>query len=197
MKANPKYEFSFTACSLHTQEMVGFLMSEKGLCLPIEGGKSASIKRKNQEFRKRLWTLTDNQTIALLEGNTVIQRQISYLSVCKLYGFFRDFVLEVLKEKMILMDLQVTEGEYLSFYRRKMIDHPEMEFLSETTEKKIKQVVFRILAEAGIINSVKEKVIQYQLLEPNLINLIKDDHPKWFEVFLLNDFEISTYSNRK
>ncbi|TDQ15185.1 putative inner membrane protein DUF1819 [Algoriphagus boseongensis] len=192
--SNNTYEFSFTACSLHIQEMIQFLKVEQGLIPVLEGGKSASIKRKNQEFRKRLETLNPDQTKALLEGDLITQRQLAYLSVCKIYGFFREFVLEVLREKMILMDYQVTEGEYLSFFRRKMMDHPELEELSETTEKKVKQVVFRILAEAGIINSAKEKVLQYQILEPKMIQLIKQDHPMWFEVFLLNDFEISNYA---
>jgi hypothetical protein len=61
-------------------------------------------------------------------------------------------------------------------------------------QKKVKQVIFRILAEAGIINSASEKVIQYQLLEPKVVNLLKEDNSKWFEVFLLNDFEISNHT---
>ncbi len=189
-----KYEFSVTACSLHIQEMIEFLKVEKGILPTPQGGKYASIKRKNNEFRKRLQTLTESQTVALLEGDLVTQRQLAYLSVCKSYAFFREFVLEVLREKMILMDYQLTEGEYLSFYRRKLMDHPELEDLSENTEKKVKQVIFRILAEAGIINSASEKVIQYQLLEPKVVNLLKEDNSKWFEVFLLNDFEISNHT---
>lgn len=188
------YEFSFTACSLHIQEMIEFLKVEKGILPAPQGGKSTSIKRKNYEFKKRLQTLTESQTVALLEGDLVTQRQLAYLSVCKRYAFFREFVLEVLREKVILMDYQLTEGEYLSFYRRKLMDHPELENLSESTEKKVKQVIFRILAEAGIINSASEKVIQYQLLEPKVVNLLKEDNSKWFEVFLLNDFEISNHT---
>ncbi len=188
------YEFSFTACSLHIQEMIEFLKVEKGILPAPQGGKSTSIKRKNLEFKKRLQTLTESQTVALLEGDLVTQRQLAYLSVCKRYAFFREFVLEVLREKVILMDYQFTEGEYLSFYRRKLMDHPELEDLSENTEKKVKQVIFRILAEAGIINSASEKVIQYQLLEPKVVNLLKEDNSKWFEVFLLNDFEISNHT---
>lgn len=187
------YEFSFTACSLHIQEMIEFLKVEKGILPAPQGGKSTSIKRKNLEFRKRLQTLTESQTVALLEGDLVTQRQLAYLSVCKRYAFFKEFVLEVLREKMILMDYQLTDGEYLSFYRRKLMDHPELEGLSESTEKKVKQVIFRILAEVGIINSVNEKVIQYQLLEPKMIHLLKEDNFKWFEVFLFNDFEIRNH----
>jgi hypothetical protein len=150
--------------------MIDFLKIERGIINPPEGGKFASIRRKNQEFRKRLQTLTQSQTVALLEGDLVTQRQLAYLSVCKSYAFFREFVLEVLREKMILMDYQLTEGEYLSFYRRKLMDHPELEGLSESTEKKVKQVIFRILAEAGIINSASEKVIQSKVAEHDMTN---------------------------
>jgi hypothetical protein len=195
MREAIKYDLGFSGCSLKSAEMVHFLKISRGILPEDVGGKFSSVRRKSQEFRKRLKTLTPPQTVALIEGDSILQRQLAYLSVCKVYDFIREFVLEVLREKMILMDYQVTEGEYLSFFRRKMMDHPELEELSETTEKKIKQVVFRMLAEAGIINSAKEKVLQYQILEPELIQLIKNDHPKWFEVFLLNDLEISTYSN--
>jgi hypothetical protein len=188
-----KYEFSFTACSLHIQEMADFLKIERGIIQPTEGGKSASIKRKNIEFRKRLQTLTETQIVSFIDGDLVTQRQLAYLSVCKRYALIREFVLEVLLEKMTLLDYQVTEGEYISFFRRKMTDHPELEELSDTTEKKVKQVIFRILAEAGIINSIQEKVLQYQLVEPRMIQIIKEDHPKWFEVFLFNDQQITNY----
>lgn len=191
-----KYELSFTACSLHVNEMIQFLKVSKGMVSAEEGGKTSSIKRKNQEFRKRLDNLSQAQIDGLLEGDSILKRQIAYLSVCKLYDLIREFVVEVLREKMILMDYQLTEGEYLSFFRRKMIDHPELEELSDTTEKKVKQVVFRILAEAGVIDSVKNKVLQYQILEPQLIRLIKGDNPKWFEIFLLSDFEIANYSHQ-
>lgn len=187
------YEFSFTACSLHVNEMVQFLRISLGLEEPGAGGKESSIKRKNVEFQKRLNTLTPEQKDALLNGDAMLQRQIAYLSACKLYRFLRDFVVEVMREKMLLMDLELTDGEYLSFYRRKMIHHEEMEHLSPTTEKKVKQVIFRILAEAGIINSVEKKVLQYQILEPQLIRLIENDNPKWLEMFLLNDYQISNY----
>lgn len=195
MKIGKKYDLGFSGCPLNTLEFTQFVQAELRLIEPRLDGKSTYRKRKNSEFRKRLQTLSPAQIVALIEGDLITQRQIAYLSVCKLYDFFREFVLEVLREKMNLMDYHLTEGEYLSFFRRKMMDHPELEGLSETTEKKVKQVVFRILAEAGIINSAKEKVLQYQILEPKMINLIKEDNLNWFEVFLLNDFEINNYAH--
>ena len=191
-----KYEFSFTACSLHVHEMIQFLRVQSGLEDADTGGKKSSITRKNQEFRKRLDTLTPEQQDALLHGDAILQRQIAYLSACKLYDFLREFIIEVVREKMLLMDRELSDGEYLSFYRRKMIDHEELEHLSPSTEKKVKQVIFRILTEAGIINSVSEKILQYQILEPQLIRLIEQDNPKWLELFLLNDYQISSYTSK-
>ncbi|WP_176454313.1 BrxA family protein [Siphonobacter sp. BAB-5385] len=191
-----KYEFSFTACSLHVNEMIQFLKGQLGLEEVSDGGKKSSIKRKNQEFKKRLDTLTPAQTDALLNGDSILRRQLAYLSACKLYDFLREFVIEVVREKMLTMDLYLTEGEYLSFYRRKMIDHEELEHLSPSTEDKVKQVIFRMLAEGGIINSVNEKVIQYQLLDVQLIQLLENDNPKWLEVFLFNDFQIMNYTKK-
>lgn len=195
MKSVKKFDLGFSGCSLNAIEFTQFAKVEQGLREPHVGGKTTYKKRKNSEFNKRLRGLSSAQVVALMEGDVILQRQLAFLSVCKVYDFIREFVLEVLREKMILMDYQLTEGEYLSFFRRKMMDHPELEKLSDTTEKKVKQVVFRILAEAGIINSAKEKVLQYQILEPQLIRLIKEDHPKWFEIFLLNDFQISNNTN--
>lgn len=191
MTISKKYYLGFSGCPLNTIGFTQFILEKKGLSERNLDGKSTYRKRKNAEFKKRLQTLTPTQIAALIEGDIITQRQLAYLAACKVYEFFREFVLEVLREKMILRDYQLTDGEYLSFFRRKMMDHPELEELSETTEKKVKQVVFRMLAEAGIINSAKEKVLQYQILEPNMIHLIKEDHPKWLEVFLLTDFEIS------
>jgi hypothetical protein len=190
-----KYDLAFSGCSLKYLEMVTLIEVAKGIKEPSIGGKSAYIKRKNSELRKRINKLSLSQIDALLVGDSILQRQLAYVSVCKAYDFIYEFIIEVLREKMIFTDHQLTEGEYLSFFRRKMIDHPELERLSNLTEKKVKQLVFRILAEAGIIDSTKTKVLQYQILEPQLIRLIREDSPKWFEVFLLNDFEIGTYSN--
>jgi hypothetical protein len=50
----------------------------------------------------------------------------------------RDFVVEAIREKILVFDYQITEGDYISFYRRKLDLHPEMDTITELTEKKIK-----------------------------------------------------------
>ena len=99
-------------------------------------------------------------------------------------------MVEVLREKLLVFDYQITEGDYISFYRRKSELHPEIEKLTEITQNKIKQVTFKILEQAGIIDNVKNKMIQPQLLDSNVINTIASDNKQWLKVFFMSDMDI-------
>jgi hypothetical protein len=156
----------------------------------LGGGKSSTGKRMLTEFNKRLSFLTPSQIVVILESDLVTQKQLAFLSVCKAYGFIRDFVIEVLREKYLVYDYQITEGDYISFYRRKSDLHDEMESLTELTEKKIKQVTFKILEQAGLIDSVKSRFIQPQIIDVKLMSAIIQDNPNWLKVLLVSDMDI-------
>jgi hypothetical protein len=49
---------------------------------------------------------------------------------------------------------------------------PGVEAWSENTRKKLKQVVFRILAESGYISDTKNRVLQSVSIEPELIQYL-------------------------
>lgn len=158
--------------------------------LQIGNGKEATGKRILRELQKRIAQLTTNQAAILASGEYTNQIHIAFLAICKTYGFIRDFVVEVLREKLLVFDYQISEGEYITFFRKKAELHMAMESLTEVTQKKVRQVVFTILEQAGIIDSVKNKIIQPQILDPLVIRAIAEDDPQWLKVFLLNDMEI-------
>ena len=58
-----------------------------------------------------------------------------------------------------------------------------MDTLSESTQKKIKQVLFKILEQADIINSIRSKQIQFQILDDKLITAIINDNKEWLKIF--------------
>ena len=62
------------------------------------------------------------------------------------------------------MDYNLTETDYISFIRRKEINHDELANLTDQTQAKVKQVIFKILEQAGIIDNVEDKEIQLQIL---------------------------------
>ena len=144
------------------------------------------------EFEKRISNLTPKQTDILVNGDFLSQKQIAFLSICKTYLFIRDFVVEVLREKILVFDYQITEGDYISFYRRKLDLHPEMDTLTDITQKKIKQVTFKILEQAGIIDRIKSKVIQPQIIDRKVTDAIVSDNPNWLKILFISDMDITT-----
>ena len=91
------------------------------------------------------------------------------------------FFLEI---KFLIMDFNLTDTDYLSFIRRKEVEHDELTELTDLTQGKIKQVIFKILEQGGIIESIKSKEIQLQILEGKTKRVIVDDNPEWLKIFL-------------
>lgn len=192
-----KYSFSFTTSSLRLNEMilVAIAIAEKrdiDYINELGGGNSKTGRKMLSEFEKRISNLTSRQVDILANGDFLSQKQIAFLSICKTYLFIRDFVVEVLREKILVFDYQITEGDYISFYRRKLDLHPEMDTLTDITQKKIKQVTFKILEQAGIIDSIKSKVIQPQIIDRKVSDAIVSDNPNWLKVLFISDMDITT-----
>ena len=148
-------------------------------------GKGVTGKNKLWEYNKRISSLTPDQLQVLAYGNINSQRQMAFLSICKTYGFIRDFVIEVLREKLLVFDYQIQESDYLSFFRKKAELHPKMESFTENSQKKIRQITFKILQQAEIIDSTRNKKILMQFIDTNIKKVIQDDNPVWMKVFLI------------
>ena len=172
-------------------------MGERGIPLlfsvsnKVKASAWELTEREFSELKLRIESLTDNQLDILAYGDLVSKKQIALLSICKSYAFIRDFMVEVLRNRVLVFDFQLTEGAYFTFFRRKSEEHPELEEVTETTTKKIRQVTFKILEQAGMIDSVRSKKIIPQILDAKVINAIVEDDPEWLKIFLLSDIEIS------
>ena len=201
MTSELKYILSFTAASLRLNEMVKVVKAAQednisDLSLVKENGivfnsvKKRTSDREFREIRKRLEKLTDEQKDILINGDLISQKQIAFLAVCKHYAFIRDFTIEVIRDKVLVFDYQIHESDYNGFINGREDIHPELETFSESTLKKAKQVMFRILEQAGIINNTVEKIIQPQILQAKVIKSILVDDPQWLKVFFMPDNDI-------
>ena len=195
MMSSNRYEFSFTGANLRLQDSVLIARSvlgeyELNITEDLGRGNSSTGKSIYAKLIKRIDALTPNQLELLVDGGLISQQQIAFLAVCKCHGFIRDFTLEVLREKHLVFDYEILESDYRSFYNRKIDNHPELEFLHDYTKKKIKQVTFRILQQAGMIDNVKSRQIQPQLLDTAIVKILVTDNPKWLKVFLMSDMDI-------
>lgn len=201
MKVNQnRYKFSFTSSSLKVKELVLLADAEingweVNITEILGGGKSATAIRHFRELNKRLGNLTDKQKKLLVEGDFNTQKQISFLAVCKTYHYVRDFVVEVLREKILVFDFHITDGNYVSFFRRKSDEHDEINGLTDKTQDKIKQVIFRMLEQADFIDSVKNKILQPQFISSQASKVVYEDDPNLLKIFFKSDLEIKNMKN--
>ena len=196
-----KYILSFTALSLRLNEMVkvaktAFENDISDLKEVRESGvvfNSVKTKTSNTEFleiRKRLEKLTPDQMHILIYGDLISQKQIAFLAVCKYYDFIRDFAIEVIRDKSLVYDYHINESDYKSFINNRVHVHLELEEFSESTLKKAKQVLFRILEQAGIIDNSVDKTIQPQIVQSDVIGAVAEDDPVWLKIFMMSDKDI-------
>ena len=197
MPTKPKYRFSFTGASAMVPEFI------KVAQLVIEGAqvdelddktmgreKFETNRRQFRELKHRIKTLTLQQIEILATGNIEEQKQITHLALCKTYGIYRDFVVEVIAEKVQVFDYSLTELDYNSFISRKSVDHPELEDSAQTTQDKVKQVIFRMLEQVGLLNSVSEAVIQTPMLHSGVEQAVIAEDPKLLRYFLYDQNRI-------
>ena len=201
MSNSSKYILSFTAAALRLNEMVKVAkaahengtvdmrdVKESGIV--FNSVKSRTSDREFREIKKRLEKLTPHQIKLLIHGDLISQKQIAFLAVCKRYTFIRDFVVDVIRDKVLVFDYKLNVSDFKSFINSKVQLHPELDRFSDSTLKKAEQVMFHILEQAGIINNAVERIIQLQILQTEVINSVVKDDPMWMKVFLMPDRDI-------
>lgn len=196
LKPASKYIFSFTGNSLRLKEMVLITTYQRSgdeldIVHQIGGGKKKSATTIFNECNNRLSYLTDDQKTLLIEGDLASKRQMAFLAMCKFHAFIRDFTVEVVREKYLLFDYTLSQGDYFSFFRSKMELHPNMERLTNRSQESVRQITFKVLEEAGIIDNIRSLQIQLQVLNSDVIRVITEDEPDLLKLYLLSDHEIS------
>jgi len=193
MEPSEKYLLSFTAASLSISESIKIaevylgcknwnetkkLVEERNL---LQSRTSSRSVRTYQELAKRLQLLTDEQLAFLTDGNVQEQKYLLWFTSCKRYKFIKEFAIEVIHEKFISMDQLITDLDYDAFFNRKADWHEELDEITGSTKDKLKQVVFRMLVEAGITND--EKMILPAMLSERFKALIRSESNDFLLIF--------------
>lgn len=196
-----KYDFSFTACTLRLTNFVRLFehlgIHEEKVELGhidqeeiLTKGNKGSSKREMQELLKRYNSLTIQQKELFQDGSLDERKQLLFLGVCKSNAFFRDFVNEVIREKIIVFNHQLDESDFNTFLNRKSELHEELDDFADSTLKKAKQHLWKILEEAGLLDSISTKQIIPQWLSKKMIEAILEDDPNYLKLFLFSDADI-------
>lgn len=195
MGANQKYILSFTAASLSISESIKIaevylgckdwaqtkeIVKENNL---LQSRTQSSAIRVYRELAQRLQSLSDEQLELLIDGSYQEQKYILWFAICSRYRFINEFATEVIHEKYLSMNYELNELDYAAFFNRKADWHAELDAITDSTREKLKEVVFRMLREAGI--TTEDNMIIQALLSTRLVQRLNSDTPDIYRIFPL------------
>lgn len=183
------YRESLTVAGLYTElgdwnEVREIVLADNRLQMRT----SNASKRIWREVSSRLRLLTAAQLTLLLDGSRPEQNLLLWLAACKRYRFIADFAVEVLREKFLRRDLYLTYENYDAFFYNKAEWHPEVAAVAPSTQRKQRQVVFKMLREAELLAA--DKRILPAPLTPRLVAAIAADDPAALDIYPITPAEV-------
>lgn len=155
---------------------------------------TASAIRLERELRQRLQTLNGEQTRLLAQGTAEDRAAIAWLAACKHIPFAFEFASEALREKLASHDPVLRNSDYESYVDSKARQHPELGSLTSSSKSKLRQVLLRMLAEAGLLKTgIALGTIQRPVVSPAVLEAVNSDSQYWLAAFLIPNAEIRTF----
>lgn len=144
--------------------------------------KLASQTRILREVFDRVGHLTDAERSYLLEDADLLEQQaLIWLAVCRTYRFVREFAVEILAERYQSWRLDLGLEVFDRFLAEKAENDHGLAELSPSTCAKVRQVLFRIMRESGVLTD--EGRIQPVWMSARLTGLIDEVDPTDLLIF--------------
>lgn len=197
MKNTGTYNFSFTSGTLLLSEMrllaaeyirVGDWETVRRECSTgnlLAFRTLVSCRKFGAIIISRLKEFSPEELSYFIGVGTEEGRLLCWVTVCRRYTFIRDFMAEVVRERYLSGMHEVTYSDYASFFNDKAQYHPEMEKLSDQTQGKIRQMVFKMMAEAGIIEN-KTRIVP-TIMPPKMLEILPREDYLCFPMFVRED----------
>lgn len=99
----------------------------------------------------RLQRLTDTELQIVADGTSTERGHLMWAAACRLYSLIGEFAEEVLQARFLTLVGTLTYEEYDSFYRSKSMWHDELGQITDLSYKKLRQVLFKMMVEAGLL----------------------------------------------
>lgn len=191
--ASHKYKLSFTAASLSIREAVNIaevylqsrnwaqtkqIIKDENLLQSRTNSRTIRVAR---ELIQRLENLTDAQIELLASGNPTEQKYLLWFAVCRTYALIKEFAVEVLHEKYVSRSMKLTELDYDAFFNRKADWSEDLNQITVSTRKKIRQVMLLMMKEADLLTD--DNLILRAMLSSRLVETLKSNDPMVYQIF--------------
>ena len=124
-----------------------------------------------RETVKRLSVLTDDEVALVAEVTASERSHLMWAAACRRYELIGEFAEEVLRERFLLLAPTLDHQDFDSFVRSKALWHEEVAEIKDSTLRKLRSNVFRMLKEAGLL-SVAGRIMPALLSERLSVALV-------------------------
>ena len=177
---------SVTIANLYLEVGDWDLVKEKVIAENLLQSRALStLKRLSHEIIARLETLNIDELTLLTESEYQDQAYMLWIAICRYYQFIADFATEVLRERFITFKPDLQHSDFDTFLNRKCDWHSELDSLSISTRKKLRQVLFKMLRDANFLDSKNN--IQATMLSSRLIETIKHNDSRDIKYFAISE----------
>lgn len=145
----------------------------------------ASSQRVSREICTRLKLLTPQEMQVLIGDSIQDQAYILWLAVCRRYRFIYEFAVEVIREKFLSLQYELQHEDFDAFFNEKASWNEDLEHLSDSTRKKVRQVLFKIMREAGLLSP--EHCIIPAILSSGVLKAVKSSSSQDLDVFPVDE----------
>lgn len=159
-----RYVLSFTSGSLLTREALitapvylrehdwaetRRLLEEDNL---LQTRTASTGQRTTREVVQRLAVLSDDELELLIEATSSERSHLMWAAACRRYELIGEFAQEVVRERYLVLTPTLSHEDFDSFVRGKALWHEELAELKDSTLKKLRSNVFRMLQEAELLS---------------------------------------------
>lgn len=144
--------------------------------------KAASRRRSLREIIVRISTLSPTELEFLVTEADRSERQaLLWVATCRAYRFVWEFTIEVIRERALSLKGDLPLESFNVFFESRAEWDERLVAITPTTRAKLRQILFRILREAGILSEDR------RILTPNvsrrLHSLLEDHDPGALALF--------------
>jgi hypothetical protein len=115
----------------------------------------ATAKRQGMLIRHRLESKTPDLWRKVADGIAEVATQALLASAIKHSRLLGEFLDQVVKQHIQTFDLQLTAKDWSDYFESCQYLDPKVGRWSESTRRKLREVVFRILAEAKYLDNTR------------------------------------------
>ena len=140
----------------------------------LQKRSDASAKRNAATIKKRLESLNDEFIEQLAFGSTELSTQLMFAATLINSTMLADFMRNVFIDAKRMFRESIDSTDWESFWDERSRLFPQFSQMTASSTYKIAQVAFKVLADAGYIETTRNKKLQNVYLLPEVRTLLTD-----------------------